>query len=343
MFDLLYFSLYMCYLTLFLFALVLTNVMYALGYVTWPQSKSIISLGARIQSKGKRGSGRRRPELDVGGENRVKYIHKGEVERNQPTTLLEYVINVFPGVKRAQAKQWLSFGALTINDEMSKRYDHKLELGDTVMVRSGHIRQQRVGRNRHGLPSGVRILYEDEDLLALSKPAGMRAVTRKGGNKGNTANRAVSKSLQQHANTYLMKKWERHRKKGSTTDSCASVSLAHDVDEEISGVVLFAKSPIARDYLKSHWDNFGITCICVVEGRLLPPQGLIECNMVGCDGDTMVVCGEADGSITEQALEQMGQKKTKVAKSTYRTLKTQVSASHAAQTSKGESIERIIP
>ena len=265
----------------------------------------------------------------------MRYIHKGEVERDHPLTLLEYVVNVFPGVKRTQAKQWLSFGALTINDEMAKRHDHKLELGDTVMVRSGHIRQQRVGIGRHGLPSGVKVLYEDEDLLALSKPAGMLAVSRKGGSLGDNKNYATSKSLLQHANTYLIRKAERQKKKG-VDNAPGSASLANYVDAEASGVVLFAKSPQIRSYLQSQWGTFGQTCIGVVEGRLSPPQGPITCQMAEHDvTGRMTIEEEEKEKEKEKEGEVAVKRKIKTAKSVYRTLHTEVTGSQSLQTSLG--------
>ncbi len=317
---------------------------FSLGYVTFApsiasKSSSLTRLmqleaHARTKSKGKG----RRPGRDFGSENTVRYIHKGEVERDHPLTLLEYVVNAFPGVKRTQAKQWLSFGALTINDEMAKRHDHKLELGDTVMVRSGHIRQQRVGIGRRGLPSGVKVLYEDEDLLALSKPAGMLAVSRKGGSLGDNKNHATSKSLLQHANTYLIRKAERQKKKG-VDDAPGSASLANYVDAEVSGVVLFAKSPKIRSYLQSQWGTFGQTCVGVVEGRLSPSQGGITSKMVENDDTGQMYIEEGGEGEGEREKEGEGEraikKRGRIAKSVYRTLHTEVTGSHSLQTSLG--------
>jgi 23S rRNA pseudouridine1911/1915/1917 synthase len=298
----------------------------AQGFVPKLQCMRVMTLSARVRSKATRGGGRRRPGRNFRGENRVKYIHKGEVEQDHPSTLLEYVINVFPDVKRTQAKQWLSFGALMINDETTKRYDHKLEVGDVVLVRSGHIHQERVGLNRHGLPSGVKVLYEDEDILALSKPAGM--VANNGGNKEESKAHASNKSLQQHANTYLARKWERQRGKAGTQERYASVSLAHHVDAECSGVVLFAKSKEVQAYLQSQWNTFGMTYVGVVEGRLSPLQGDMHCRMEEARSGTMSASAEVESALG-------GQRKSMLAKSVYRTLQAQVTRTLAVQTSMG--------
>ena len=145
----------------------------------------------------------RRPRSTSNIED-ANYIHKGRVKESQPDTLLEYVINVF-GAKRTQAKKWLSLSAICVNLIPSKQFDQKLVVGDEVMVRSGHVRQEQSGIGRNGLPKSLRILYEDDDMIAVDKPADMLVVAKLGGDRGDSRNSGKDKSLQQHINTYLNK------------------------------------------------------------------------------------------------------------------------------------------
>lgn len=68
-------------------------------------------------------------------DNRPSYIHRAQVNDNHPKKLLEFVYTVFPDVKRTQAKQWLHYNSLLVNDEPQTKHDLSLRLGDWISVR----------------------------------------------------------------------------------------------------------------------------------------------------------------------------------------------------------------
>jgi 23S rRNA-/tRNA-specific pseudouridylate synthase len=68
-------------------------------------------------------------------DNRPSYIHRAQVNDNHPQKLLEFVYTVFPDVKRTQAKQWLQYNSLLVNDEPQTKHDLSLRLGDWISVR----------------------------------------------------------------------------------------------------------------------------------------------------------------------------------------------------------------
>ena len=84
---------------------------------------------------------------------------------------------------------------------------------------------------RHNLP----ILYEDDDIIAINKPSGLLS-TASDREKGRTAYRLVS--------DYVTQK-----------DRNARIFVVHRLDEDTSGVLVFAKKWEVREALQNHWQE----------------------------------------------------------------------------------------
>ncbi len=106
------------------------------------------------------------------------------------------------------------------------------------------------------LPQGVKILYEDRDIIAIHKPGGLLTMgTAK--EKFRTAYSIVSDYL-----------YKRYRK--------GKVFIVHRLDRETSGVVLFAKSEKAKEILQEGWEATEKTYIAAVHGQLAEKEGILE-------------------------------------------------------------------
>jgi RluA family pseudouridine synthase len=104
---------------------------------------------------------------------------------------------------------------------------------------------------------GVEILYEDDDLLAVDKPAGLLTVS--------TPTEKV-KTVQAVLTDYLRKGSLKSRKR---------VFTVHRLDQWTSGVLLFAKSEAVKDRLQEQWPDTEKTYLTVVHGRMTPAEGVI--------------------------------------------------------------------
>lgn len=112
------------------------------------------------------------------------------------------------------------------------------------------------------------ILFEDEDLLVIDKPAGLltthtRLPTR------------VARETQQTAenllNDYVRKGQAKSRKR---------VWLVHRLDRETSGVMAFAKSERFADYLRDNWSRLAKkTYVARVEGEMEGEEGRFESEL----------------------------------------------------------------
>ena len=99
------------------------------------------------------------------------------------------------------------------------------------------------------LGSGLLLLYEDRDIAAVDKPAGLLSIAT-GGGREKTAYLILAGYL---------------RKRGGNG---ASPAVVQRLDRDTSGVMIFAKSGWVKKKLMDHWDE-AVTerrYLCVAEG-----------------------------------------------------------------------------
>jgi len=165
------------------------------------------------------------------------------------TTLLPFLIIQLQGWSRSTIKQRLKSGCIKINGEQVTRHDHDLLAGDQVLVEAS-ARGVSSGRPQLG------ILYQDRDLIAINKPAGLLSV-------------ASPKSKEPHALGILRDQLSRRNK---------SIRLwpVHRIDRDTSGVLLFATSREMREAVMKEWKTAEKTYLAIVEGYPKPATGTID-------------------------------------------------------------------
>ncbi len=110
---------------------------------------------------------------------------------------------------------------------------------------------------RKHLPRGVEMLYEDNDIVVVDKPAGLLTVGTPT-EKINTAHAVLT--------DYIRKGSSKSRKR---------VFTVHRLDQWTSGVLVFAKSQDIKDRLQERWKDTEKKYVAVVHGRLTPQEGVI--------------------------------------------------------------------
>lgn len=114
---------------------------------------------------------------------------------------------------------------------------------------------------RH-LPSNLRIIHEDRDILVVDKPAGMLTVA--------TDTEKVRTAY--HALTDYVRKGNpksRHR-----------IFIVHRLDRETSGVLLLAKTEEAKRALQEGWSTATKIYAAVVHGAMDKPEGVVVSRLV---------------------------------------------------------------
>jgi len=98
------------------------------------------------------------------------------------------------------------------------------------------------------LPKGIVIVYEDKDILVVDKPPGLLTIG---------TDKEKSRTAYFILTDYVRKGQARSRNR---------LFIVHRLDRDTSGLVVFAKTPEAKNFLQTHWDETKKTYLAVVHG-----------------------------------------------------------------------------
>ncbi len=160
----------------------------------------------------------------------------------------------FPDLSRAQLQRLIRSGAITVNDTVV-RPACRLAPGDLITVT---FPEEPTVRPE---PFPLDIVYEDEHLLVVNKPAGMVV---------HPAARMVSGTL---VNALLA-----HCPQVADVGGPDRAGIVHRLDRETSGLIVVAKNPEAHAALQRQFKRRLVrkTYVALVEGQVQPREGIIE-------------------------------------------------------------------
>lgn len=162
--------------------------------------------------------------------------------------LLEFLRAQLPEWKRSTLEQRIRTGCVQVNGRIVRRNEPLAE-GDAVEVAG-------VKSAPPPAPVGFTVLHEDDELIAIHKPAGLLSVASERESE-RTALALVREHLSRPGRPVRL--WPVHR-----------------LDRETSGVLLLAKSIEARDALQASWGETRKLYLAWVEGHPTPPSGVID-------------------------------------------------------------------
>ena len=169
----------------------------------------------------------------------------------EPCELLEFLLLTFKDQSRNSVKSLLGSHRVSFDGAPVTQFNFKLYPGDTVIISNSPIRR----KTRSNLP----IIYEDNDLIVINKPTKLLSVPSDN-EKGSTAFRMV--------NDYLQQKDKHNR-----------AFIVHRLDEDTSGVLMFAKNAKMANALTDgdNWNNLTKKrgYYAIVEGQLEKKEGTI--------------------------------------------------------------------
>jgi 23S rRNA pseudouridine1911/1915/1917 synthase len=161
-----------------------------------------------------------------------------------------------PQLSRTRVQELIAAGLARLNGKTAKD-SHKVHAGDTIEV----VPQPRPALRAEAEAIPLDILYEDEDVIAINKPAGMTVHAGAGNSHGTLVNALLGRgqSLSQSGDTLRP-------------------GIVHRLDKETSGVLLVAKSDFAHARLAEAFRERSIQKIYValVQGALKEERGRIE-------------------------------------------------------------------
>lgn len=161
-------------------------------------------------------------------------------------TLLEYLMQNRKESKNV-LKTMVQKGSVLVDGKTITKANWEVQETNIIVVKPKPI----IDRD-YELP----ILYEDNDFLAIDKPAGLLTVA---------TDQEKRKTAYHMVKEYCKK---RHQ----------SIYVLHRLDQETSGVLLFAKSSTVQKYMQNHWNQVVKTrgYYAIVNGTGMPPKGTIQ-------------------------------------------------------------------
>jgi 23S rRNA pseudouridine1911/1915/1917 synthase len=168
----------------------------------------------------------------------------------------KYVSRVCPDVTRSQAEKIIDHGGVTVNGRAAKR-GLKLNAGDRIEVNLPLPPPSELKPEA----APLKIVFEDEDLLVIDKPAGLVVYPAPGHPEHTLIN-------------YLLARYPAL----AGLDSSRRPGIVHRLDKDTSGLMLVAKNRPAQLKLAGQFAGRSVLkeYLVLVKGRLSPAHGLIE-------------------------------------------------------------------
>lgn len=180
---------------------------------------------------------------------RPDYILTFNVEADQER-LLDYLLATMSDRKRTTVKDFLKHNQVMVNGNVTRRWDLPLRAGDIVRVNTS--REFQLFRNPR-----LHIMYEDDDIIVVNKGYGLLSV-------GTDSKRECTAYS-------LLREYVKR------VDPRQKLFIVHRLDQQTSGVMLFAKSAEAKEAMQHNWNNMVLErkYAAIVKGRPDPADGTI--------------------------------------------------------------------
>jgi len=167
----------------------------------------------------------------------------------------KYLTQVLPQFSRAYLQKLIVQGYVLVNGQRTKA-SQKLDKGDRITVELPPLAGRPLAE-----PIPLAIIYEDEDILVIDKPAGLTVHPAPGHPSHTLVNAILA-----HCPGLAMSK------------EATRPGIVHRLDKDTSGLIVIAKNDLAREYLAAQFKSRTVTkgYLVLVNGKLSPEQGIIE-------------------------------------------------------------------
>ena len=157
------------------------------------------------------------------------------------TTLLSSISSFKKDLSNRTIKNYIKNGMVTVNDKIVTNSSLLLSPGDKIEI---SYSKKKI------IEYDLDILYEDDYLIAINKPCGLLSISNEK-EKEITAYRMVSDYVKKNSN---------HK----------YIFVLHRLDQDTSGVLVFAKNEKIRDKMQENWNTIVKKrgYIAIVDGKL---------------------------------------------------------------------------
>jgi len=193
-------------------------------------------------------------------ENDLYEHHAFTVDKGQaPLRIDKYLMNFVENATRNKIQAAAKEGSIFVNDEAVKS-NYKVKPFDRIRVLLSHppFVNLLVGED-----IDIDVVYEDNDLLVVNKPAGMVVHPGHGNYSGTLINALI------------------HRFDNLPNNSSDRPGLVHRIDKDTSGLLVVAKTEQAMSHLSAQFANKTSEreYVALVWGNMTEEEGTIEGNI----------------------------------------------------------------
>ena len=209
-------------------------------------------------------------DYNVGNEleDELYEHHRFEASKGQSALRVDkFLMNMIENTTRNKIQQAAEQGSILVNDVPVKS-NYKVKAGDVVRLVLAHPTYEQL-LTPENIP--LDIVYEDDQLLVINKPAGMVVHPGHGNYSGTLVN-----ALAYHFENLPMNSSERP-------------GLVHRIDKDTTGLLVVAKTELAMAYLTKQFaeKTSEREYIALVWGNIEEDEGTIEGNIGRHDSNRM--------------------------------------------------------
>jgi 23S rRNA pseudouridine1911/1915/1917 synthase len=178
----------------------------------------------------------------------------------EPASRLDrYLAKEYPKLSRSHLQKLIEQGYIKVNGRGAKA-SQKLNVGDEVNVSLPPPEQ--VSLVAETIPLGV--IYEDDDLMLINKPAGLVVHP----SPGHTAHTLVNALLARCPDL-------------ANFGDVMRPGIVHRLDRDTSGLMIIAKNSAAQQHLINQFKARTVSkgYLVLVKGKLTPSQGIIDASV----------------------------------------------------------------
>jgi 23S rRNA pseudouridine1911/1915/1917 synthase len=180
---------------------------------------------------------------------------------------LDKVLAEATGLSRERVKALIAQGNVAINGVQASSASAKAAAGSAFLIHLPPPIDPQAGPQ--AIP--LQIVFEDDDLIVVDKPAGMVVHPAAGNPDGTLVN-----ALLHHCRGRL-----------SGIGGVARPGIVHRIDKDTSGLLVVAKSDAAHEGLARQFAEHSLerAYLAIVNGHPVPPAGTIERRIGRSDAD----------------------------------------------------------
>jgi 23S rRNA pseudouridine1911/1915/1917 synthase len=175
------------------------------------------------------------------------------------TRLDRWLVEQCPQLSRGRLQELIAEGLILVNGAAAKA-SLKLRGGEQIVVEA----RQRLPLRAEPESIPLDILYEDDDLLIVNKPAGMSVHAGAGNSRGTLVNALLGRG--------------QNLSRGGSQADALRPGIVHRLDKQTSGLIIIAKNDYSHAKLAESFRTRAVkkTYIALVEGQLENRTGKIE-------------------------------------------------------------------